>query len=562
MKIKLLLSLFCIIGSFATTFAQNPKWFKKARKIQLTIITTDEKGAVNQGQGFFVNETGTVFAEYDLMKSATKATAVDAEGKEYDITHILGANSLYNVVKLETNNHKANTMPIASAASKENDLVYIMPICSNDKKAVCIIDTIKQVQEFGDDKQHAYYSLSSPLESRYSGCPVFNANGEILGHVQMPAGDNTKPAFVMSTTYGNSLSINVLDINNNDLKNIYIAKALPTEESQATSYILLVNRQDKTAYMQILNEFVTKFPNNHIGYTQLAEALVGDNKYKEAEEIYAKALQMNTGHDDEIHHSFATQLYQAGLQEKEPAEGWNMEHALKEAQTAYACNNQPLYTALEGMCLYAMKQYEASCEKFLQMGSTNMRSAEYFLYASQCKQMMKAPTEEILAMQDSAVNCYTKPYPKEATTALYLRAKTLASLNRNREAVNDMNEYEHILSGRVNDAAFYYEREQLEMQCRMFAAALTDIENAVRLQPQDALLRAEEAVVNYRIGEIDQAIAAANEAIRIDEKFPDPYRILGICLNEKGKKAEAKKALEKAKELGDTMAQSVLDKIK
>lgn len=561
MKIKYLLTTIGIIGSFNMALAQNPKWFKKARKIQLTIITTDKNGAVNQGQGFLVNETGNAIAEYDLLKSASSATAVDAEGKQYNITHILGANSLYNVVKLETDNAKASTMPLATTTSQVNDVVYIMPICSNDKKALCITDTITQVQEFGDDK-HPYYSLANPVDTRYAGCPVFNANGELLGHVQMSAEGNDKPAFVMGVTYGNTLSISAIDVNNNDLNSIKIAKALPEGESQAESYILLSKRNDIDTYLPLVNDFIAKYPKSHIGYTQLAEVQVSMKQYKEAEETYAKGLQANTGHDDEIHHSYATQLYQAGLQEKAPAEGWDLEHALKESEAAYNINPLPLYTALQGMCFYAMKKYEASYDKFVSMGSTNMRSPEYFLYAAQCKEMLKAPTEEILAMQDSAVNCFTKPYPREATSALYLRAKTLASLNRYRDAVNDMNEYEHLLSGRINDAAFYYEREQLEMQCRMYAQALNDIENAVRLQPKDALLRAEEAVVNYRVGEIDQAITAAKEAIKLEDDFPDPYRILGICLNEKGQKAEARKALQRAIELGDTMAKTVLDKIK
>lgn len=559
MKIK---TIFTVIALTATTaiWAQNPKFFKKARKVQLTLISYDSKGDITQGQAFSINENGDALAEYDLLKKAEKAVVVDMEGNQYNVTHIMGASSLYNVVKLETTHKKADTMPIATGAQK-GETVYIMPICNNDKKAECVIETIAESQEFGEEK-YGYYKLSNPIDSRMAGCPVFNANGELLGSIQMPVGDATKEAaYVISAQYGNSLRIGTLDFSNNDLRSIGIPKSLPDEESQASTYLFLYNKQDQKGYEQTIRDYMEKFPNSSIGYIQLAELQVSKKEHKAAEETYAKALQMNTGKDDEIHHSYAKLLYQAGLLDTPPAEGWDMAHALQEATTAYTCNPLPLYTALEGMCLYAMKEYDKSCEKFLAMGQTNMRSAEYFLYASQCKQMLKAPTEEILALQDSAVNCFTKPYPTEAASCLYLRAKTLASLQKFREAVTDMNEYEHLLSGNVN-ANFLYEREQMEMQCRMFPGALNDIERAVKLQPNEPLLHAESAVVNYRVGQLDEAIASAREAIRLDATFPDAYRILGICLSEKGKKTEAREALLKAKELGDTMADTVLEKIK
>ena len=68
--------------------------------------------------------------------------------------------------------------------------------------------------------------------------------------------------------------------------------------------------------------------------------------------------------------------------------------------------------------------------------------------------------------------------------------------------------------------------------------------------------------MNYRVGQLNEAIAAAKEAIRLEETFADAHRILGICLRDQGKTTEAKKSLQKAIEYGDTVAQSILDKIK
>ena len=109
---------------------------------------------------------------------------------------------------------------------------------------------------------------------------------------------------------------------------------------------------------------------------------------------------------------------------------------------------------------------------------------------------------------------------------------------------------------------FYYEREQMEIKCRMYPAALNDIERAIKISPNEPVLYAELAALNYRVNQPDDAIIAAQQAIKLDETFPDPYRIIGVCLNQQGKTAEAKKHLQKAVELGDTIAQGILDKIK
>lgn len=559
MKLRIIICT-VLLALLGTTWAQNPKWFKKARKTQVTVITYNTQDEIHQGQGFFISEDGTIIAEYDLFKDAVRGTVVDSEGTEHSITKVLGANSLYNVARLSTTNEK-NSIQVKTAQTQSvGSIVYIMPLCNNDKKSLCITDTIKNVQEFSDEN-YPYYTLSKTIDERFAGCPAFNEEGELIGHIQLSASGSDKPSFILGAQYSNSLTIKALDANNADLTAINIPKELPAEESQAVTYLFLMNKQNTQIYEEQINAFIKKYPSNTTGYILLAELKVKQQDYKAAEGIYSLAMNKQTEAEDELHHSYAKLLYQCGLKEKAPSDGWDMEHALKEAEAAYSCNPLPLYTALEGLCLYALKRYEESHDKFIKVTQSNMRSAEYFMYASQCKQMLLAPTEEILALQDSAVNCYSKPYPAEAANYIYLRGKTLASMEKFREAVADMNEFEHLVSGNVT-ANFCYEREQVEMQCRQFSNALKDIERAVSLEPEEPLYRAEEAVVNYRVGQLNEAIAAAKEAIRLEETFADAHRILGICLRDQGKTTEAKKSLQKAIEYGDTVAQSILDKIK
>ena len=555
-RISLLTTLLLLT---CATWAQNPKWFKKARKSQVTVITHNAQDEIKQAQGYYVDENGTVVTEYDLVAGAVRGTIVDADGKEHSITGIQGANSLYNVVRFETDALKTAMPAQASSSQQVSQLVYIMPISSNDKKVVCQLDTIAELQEF-DEAKYPYYKLSRSIDSRYAGCPVFNEAGELIGHIQMSANGDDQPAFVLGIQYSKSLSITALDANNADLNATSIPKVLPDDENQASTFLFLMNKQNEQAFENQVKAFIEKFPTNTTGYIQLAELKVRKKDYKAAEDVYTQAMTKQTENEDELHHSFAKQLYQLALKGEKPAEGWDMERALQEASAAYSCNPIALYTSLEGHCLYALGRYNEAFDKFIDVNKSNLRSAENFVYAAQCKQMAKAPIEEVYALQDSAVNCYTKPYPAEAAPYIYLRATSLAEMKKFREAVADMNEFEHLTSANVS-AKFYYEREQMEIQCKQFQNALNDIERAASLDPKEPLYSAEEAALNYRVGQLEEAVIAAKEAIKRDDTFADAHRILGVCLRDLGKSSEAKKSLQRAIELGDEAAKTILEKM-
>ena len=138
-----------------------------------------------------------------------------------------------------------------------------------------------------------------------------------------------------------------------------------------------------------------------------------------------------------------------------------------------------------------------------------------------------------------------------------MRANTLQSVGRYRDAVRDLNDYEHLKANTLS-ANFYYRRMQAEMRCRMFQQAIDDIERAVKMEPQEPLYHAEQAVVHFRCGQLDEAEAAARAAIALNPEFTDAHRILGVCLRAQGKENEAKAALQRAVDLGDTMAKDLL----
>ncbi len=548
--------LFTIISVFIAN-AAGPKGLKKLRNAQVTLVSYSQDGSMKEGQGVFVNKEGSVITDYDILKGAAKAIVIDNEGNEFPVTEIAGADAMYNVVKLNVNVGKKKITPLISVTNPEDSMiaVYIMPSAKADKKVPCTIDTITKADVF--NKYYYYYSLKNAAPERLANCPVLNKDGLFIGLLHLAARDG-KPSFVIDAKFADSMKINTMDAVNADLKAIKIKKALPNSEQDAASFIFLTDKADTTLYNQYIAEFINKYPTSSTGYTLKSEALIVQENYKEADEIYEMGLAQEGIKKDELYFSRSKAIYTLSLSPKYNIyNNWNLEFALEQANKAYQTNPLPTYTHQEALCLYALKRYQEAGEKFQSLSQTTLRSAETFMYAAQCKQMSKSNPDEILALMDSALNCYSKPYPADAANIILIRAATLGQHGKYRDAVIGYNDYER-LAGNNLAANFYYEREQLEVKCRMYPAALYDIEKAIMLSPREPVLYAEAAALNYRVEQLDDAIFYCQKAIELDAKYADPYRILGVCMSLQGKKADAKKYLLKAKELGDTMVDNIL----
>ena len=66
--------------------------------------------------------------------------------------------------------------------------------------------------------------------------------------------------------------------------------------------------------------------------------------------------------------------------------------------------------------------------------------------------------------------------------------------------------------------------------------------------------------MQVRVGLFDEAEATAKECISIEPDNSDGYLFLGLAQCLKGQKAEGIKNLEKAKSLGDTQADALIQK--
>lgn len=554
---KIIFILTCLSTLGSHLVAQNPKWFKKAAKAQISIVTMNEKGDMLQsGSGFFIGKDGTALADYQLFKQASKAKIVSGEGKEYEVEAIIGASSLYDLVKFRVKTDKDTpALTISDRMGVKHEHVYVLPYPTKENK-MCVNDTLHDIQKFNE--KYGYYTLGRPLDEKYLNSPVMDEEGEVLGMIQRKADASATTSYAVSVAYGNTLCTDGMSSADNDLNAIRIRKALPADEADIRTFLFMTaSRSDSATYSQYLNDYILQFPKSSEAYTQRADFYMAHGNYAAAEEDMKSALEV-TEKKDETYYAFSKLLYELNLKPGyQVYKDWNLNHSLTLAEEAYKANPLPLYILQEGNTLYALKEYEKACEKYLSLRETNMRSAQIFLYAAQCKRMAKTDTLQILALQDSAVACFKKPYPKDAAPSLLERSNTLLELGRYREAIADLNEYEHLMSNELT-AYFYYRREQAEMQCRMFQQAVDDIDRAIRMEPKEPLYHAERAVVYYRLGEFEEALKSAQKSAELNPKFGDAYRLAGICQLRLNQREKGLSNLKKAIELGDESAQAIL----
>ena len=537
------------------SISAQPKWAKKTRRAQVNLITYDATGKLlHSTNGFIIDAEGTTLSDYHSFRGAARAVAIDEGGREWPVTAIAGANSLCDVVKVKVAIPNIKLAPLATADEAIGAKAYILPYLSNKANKVTET-TITNVSKFRET--YAYYTLPVQPSEKSESCPVMNERGELLGLLQLAANENDKNCYVLSAAYAKSLATTALSATASDYRDIFIKKVLPGDASQANSFIYLIGTRDSALYLSYVEDFIHAFPTDANGYTMKAEFLCTQGRFSAADSCWDAGLQAQA-QEDAIRYSRAQAIFQIAQSKQELPDFWTIERALQEIDAAIAVEQLPVYISLRAKLLYALKRYEDACQQFLQVNETNLRSADYFLYAAQC-QLMLRDTTAVLALQDSAVACFTKPYMENAAPALLMRATTLVKVGRYRDAVRDLNDYEHLKSKELT-ANFYYQREQTELQCRMYQQALNDIETAVRMEPREPLYHAELASVNYRIGQIDEAVAAARQAVAIDDQFADAYRILGVCLRSQGKEQDACAAFQRAIDLGDELSKTLIDK--
>ena len=539
----------------AAAVTAQPSWTKKATKSVFTLKTFAADGTlIGSTNGFFTGEQGEAVSSFSPFKGASSAVVIDAQGKEMPVLCILGANDTYDVAKFRVDAKKTVPLPIAGTAATEGAQVWLLPY--RDTKQVPQGE-VRKTETVGSG--HAYYTIAMTMPDGTTSCPLLNEAGEAVGLMQQPASSTDTLNYAVSARFADSLRISGLSLNDATLRSTNIKKDLPTDLDQAVLSLYVGQASlDSAQFIQLINDFISRFPNSPEGYTYRAQTALLDMNFDAAARDMERAISV-ADKKDEAHFNYSRLIYQKEVyMSQTPYQPWSLDKALSEAQEAGRLNPQAIYRHQEATILYAQKKYAESADIYASLFDGELRSAELFYEASRCKAALRDTVGQI-ALMDSCMAMFNQPYLKEAAPYLLARAQLLMDANQNRKAVADLNEYEKLMVATVNDR-FYYLRFQAELGGRLFQQALADIDRAIQMNPQYDLYYAEKASLQVRVGLFDEAIATATECVKTAPDHSDGYLFLGIAQCQKGLKAEGLKNLQKARELGDSQADTLIEK--
>ena len=537
--------------------AQNPSWAKKATNAVFTLKTFSADGSLlGSSNGFFIGEQGQAISSFSPFKNAQRAVIIDAQGKEMEVKCLMGYNDMYDVAKFQVAAQKTQALSIAQSPANSGSSIWLIPY-SVKKVPTFISGTVNNAEQFGEG--YSYYTLNITATDQQVGSPLLNDQGEVIGILQPSANDKQNTGYAVSALFANNLRITGLTMNDAVLRSVKITKALPDDQNEATIALYVsASAMDAEEYKRLIDHFIEKFPKATDGYVYRARQEMNSGNFQSADDDMKLALKLADAKDD-AHYQYAQLIFQKNVyQADKPFTPWTLDLALQESKAAYAINPQPIYCQQQAQILYAQGQYDAAYELYLELTKNDMMKAESYYSAAQCK-LRKDDKEAALALLDSAINTFTKPYIKTAAPYLLTRAQVLYEAKKYRPAVNDYNDYETLMAAQLN-ANFYFLREQAEFAGHLYQQALDDIRRAVEMAPNELVYRAEKANVELRVGMIDDAIESAKGCISIAPGESDGYLFLGLAQCVKGIKAEGLKNLEKAKELGNSQAQSLIDK--
>ena len=554
MKLRTLILAISLVFGVSTSLFAQPAAVKKAADAAFTLTTFKADGSIlATSNGVCISTDGIAVSPWKPFIGADKAVIVDSKGQKHDVECLLGANEIYDIAKFQVSG-KTAAAPLATTVSA-GDEVWLTPILKsgNAEKA-----NVTSVEKFMD--KYNYAILSSSATDKMNGVPVFDKKGQVIG-LYNKSGDSQSST---DANYAKDFVLKGLSQNDVTLRQSDIRIGLPNTLEEAVVALMLSSEKPANIHEAIVNEFITKFPQSNDGYYALANIQIAKGEVANAD----KTMQTAIGKvivKDEAHYNYARLIYRNAFipefEEKAKAIGWTLDKALDEVQKAQSAKANDAYRHLQAQITYAKGDYAKAYTDFEALTKTKFNNPELYLEMAQSRQHLGGTDQEILDLLNKSIELCDTPYVSTSAPYFYTRGQQLEKMGEYRKAVQDYYTYEYFNQGRLG-AAFYYMREQCEVKGRMWQQALQDILVASRLDPKEPLYPTEAGSLLLRLNKLDAAMSAAQQAIQLDAAQPDAYLILGIAQCESKQKESGIKNIQKAKELGNTQADTFLQKYK
>ena len=517
---------------------------KKPHQAVVNLISYKADGTIlASGYGFLLSVEGKTVVPYTLLEGAVRAEVIDAKGKRYPVSRLVGASSTYDlaVVTLEAKKPKFDFFAVATDSVAVGQTLNLYTYTTSKKAKPTAVET-KVVTPYAG---FHYYETTAANTLLNFGCPLLNEAGEVVGMVQRNVADSATTSCAIDARFIDRLKITAASTFNSDLRKIRIPKQLPADEEQALSYVLMLDVADSLLTHTAYQDFNKAFPKNPEGYLNLANFFTAYGNYDQAQTYVNQAFEVSEK-KDEVHYAFSKLLYTFAKSGVPTYADWNAKKAAAEASAAYALNPMPLYLQHMALCNYLDGDYQKALEGFEAVGKTEFATAETFYRASKCVEAMGGDTLRRIALLDSTIVRLPRPIPPRSAGYVMERANLYYELGEYRKAVADYNMYEETLGAQNLTDRFYALRSQVELAARMYQQALDDMHFALRRNPKHYLYQQECARIYLVVGQYENAVAYAQKSLELYPDNPEAHRLLALALQKLGRDAEAQEHLKLA----------------
>ncbi|MGN1375891.1 MAG: hypothetical protein ACI4V5_04975 [Prevotella sp.] len=555
MNIKSIQQLFIVslLLLLSTVTAAQPATVKNAAKSVFKLTTYNSDGSImGESHGVFIGSGDECISNLQPLVGAACATVTDVKGNTMNVSRIIGINELYDAARFKIDG-KGTPLQVAKTAANSGSQIWLVPYSA---KQNAISATVKNVEKFMGDNSYYIFSITPPADS--DACPFIDASGCVIGLMQRST--TSSDIHAADARFYAGLQASGFNVNDATMRKIGIPMALPSVKEQALLALMMTEQSgDSLKKTAAISDFINSFPDVTDGYMAHARMMVSSHDFDKAAKDMETAIKKVTK-KDEAHFGYSRIIHDKEIYMSDmPYKAWSLDKALDEAVQAYNINPHPSYKEQQAKVLFSLGRYDEAYNIFETLTSSSIRNPELFYEAARCKQMMNSPAKETIALLDSAIVNTDSLRIREAAPYYLLRGQMYYETDSFRQAVFDYTRYE-ILSNRNVNAEFYYMRHQAEVKGRLYKQALYDITAAIVLNPKEPTYYAEKGSLELKVNMPDEAIKTAELCIKTAPEYPSGYLILGLAQISKGNKTEGLSNLNKAKELGDTQAQALIDK--
>lgn len=539
--------------------AKEPKAVANTRKSVVSVLTYKDGTLLRSGVGVFAGDKGELFSSYSLFLNADSAVTVDASGVVRQVKRIVSADDIYDCIKARVEwDKKITSLGLSVNAVQKGETLYLV---SYGTKKNGTIEELT-VSDVNTASSYPYYTFPFPMQERYISTPVVNSNGELVALMQPVTHNDSINSYAVSASFVNSLNTTALTYGVSKYRSIDIPLALPKQQKEAlTTLYFLQNGAysgDALRFLTALNDYNNTFTDNSEGHVMLAEYYVyADTAFDKARKEWAVALS-NSDKPGEVYYNISKvfKVAATNLSKTQEESVAYVDSAIIYIEKALEGSKEPLYMLHKAELHHAKGDYATAFENYASITTTNLKNAELYASAANCKNALGEYDAAILYM-DSAVACFGSLPVADMAPYIIERGIIKHRAGKAREAVLDYNNYASLRGNNLN-ARFYFLREQAEYDAKMFQQALDDIEMAIYLMPEEPLFLIEKGRICYRVKLVDEAVSTLLKAKDITEKNPDVHYILARCYMVKGDKNTAKEYMLLAREYGHYDAEAKL----